>query len=244
MELLAAVGLSLVGSGGGVLIASPLLLLDHRTRLQLVPGLISYSVGTLLGVALLALVPEALESLPAPAALGALLAGILGFFMLEKLVIWRHCHTTDCEAHDSSAALILIGGGLHNFTDGAIVGAAVLTSMPLGITTALAVAAHQIPQEVGDYAILLDAGYSRMRAFVMNTLSASTCALGAVAVYAATSWTPTALPYVLAFAAGSFLYVAMSDLIPGLHRDTIDVGAVRQVALIAAGVGTIVAVTG
>jgi len=239
VELLAAVGLSLVGSGGGVLIASPLLLLGQRTRLQLVPGLISYAVGTLLGVSLLALVPEALESLPAPAALGALLAGILGFFMLEKLVIWRHCHTADCEAHDSSAALILIGGGLHNFTDGAIVGAAVLTSLPLGITTALAVAAHQIPQEVGDFAILLDAGYSRVRAFVMNALSASTCALGAVAVWAAASWTPDALPYVLAFAAGSFLYVAMSDLIPGLHRDAIDVGAVRQVVLIAAGVGTI-----
>ena len=240
MELLAAVGLSLVGSGGGVLIASPLLLLDDSVRLRVVPGLISYAVGTLLGVALLALVPEALEGLPAPAALGALLAGILSFFMLEKLVIWRHCHTADCEAHDSSAALILIGGGLHNFTDGAIVGAAVLTSLPLGITTALAVAAHQIPQEVGDYAILLDAGYTRRRAFVMNTLSASTCALGAVAVYAAASWTPTALPYVLAFAAGSFLYVAMSDLIPGLHRQTIDVGAIRQVLLIAAGVGTIV----
>ena len=102
VELLAAIGLSLVGSGGGVLIASPLLLLRRQTRLQLVPGLISYAVGTLLGVALLALVPEALESLPAPAALGALLAGILGFFMLEKLVIWRHCHTADCEAHDSS----------------------------------------------------------------------------------------------------------------------------------------------
>ena len=240
MELLAAVGLSLVGSGGGVLIASPLLLLDDSVRLRIVPGLISYAVGTLLGVALLALVPEALEALPAPAALGALLAGILGFFMLEKLVIWRHCHTADCDAHDSSAALILIGGGLHNFTDGAIVGAAVLTSLPLGITTALAVAAHQIPQEVGDYAILLDAGYSRRRAFAMNALSASTCALGAVAVYAAASWTPTALPYVLAVAAGSFLYVAMSDLIPGLHRDAIDVGAIRQVLLIAAGVGTIV----
>ena len=240
MELLAAVGLSLVGSGGGVLIASPLLLLDDSVRLRIVPGLISYAVGTLLGVALLALVPEALEALPAPAALGALLAGILGFFMLEKLVIWRHCHTADCDAHDSSAALILIGGGLHNFTDGAIVGAAVLTSLPLGITTALAVAAHQIPQEVGDYAILLDAGYSRRRAFAMNALSASTCALGAVAVYAAASWAPTALPYVLAVAAGSFLYVAMSDLIPGLHRDAIDVGAIRQVLLIAAGVGTIV----
>ena len=240
MELLAAVGLSLVGSGGGVLIASPLLLLDDSLRLRIVPGLISYAVGTLLGVALLALVPEALDALPATAALGALLAGIVGFFMLEKLVIWRHCHTAGCDAHDSSAALILIGGSLHNFTDGAIVGAAVLTSLPLGITTALAVAAHQIPQEVGDYAILLDAGYSRRQAFVMNTLSASTCALGAVAVYAAASWTPTALPYVLAFAAGSFLYVAMSDLIPGLHREAIDVGAIRQVLLIAAGVATIV----
>ncbi|HJN42932.1 MAG: ZIP family metal transporter [Vicinamibacterales bacterium] len=239
MELLAAVGLSLVGSGSGVLIASPLLLLGQRTRLQLVPGLISYAVGTLLGVALLALVPEALESLEAPVALGALLAGILGFFMLEKLVIWRHCHTEDCEAHDTSAALILIGSGLHNFTDGAIVGAAVLTSLPLGITTALAVAAHQIPQEVGDFAILLDAGYSRTRAFVLNALSASTCVLGAIAVYGAASWTPTALPYVLAVAAGSFLYVAMSDLIPGLHREAIDQGAVRQVILIAAGVGTI-----
>ena len=229
-----------------MLIASPLLLLGDHVRLQLVPWLISYAVGTLLGVALLALVPQALESLPAPDALGALLAGILGFFMLEKLVIWRHCHTADCDAHDSSAALILIGGSLHNFTDGAIVGAAVLTSLPLGITTALAVAAHQIPQEVGDYAILLDAGYSRIRAFVMNTLSAMTCALGAVAVYTAARWIPTALPYVLAFAAGSFLYVAMSDLIPGLHRPSHDstgshdVGAVRQVVLIAAGIGTIV----
>ena len=223
-----------------MLIASPLLLLDDAVRLRIVPGLISYAVGTLLGVALLALVPEALEALPAPAALGALLAGILAFFMLEKLVIWRHCHTAGCDAHDSSAALILIGGGLHNFTDGAIVGAAVLTSLPLGITTVLAVAAHQIPQEVGDFAILLDAGYSRRRAFVMNTLSASTCALGAVAVYAAASWTPAALPYLLAFAAGSFLYVAMSDLIPGLHSDAIDVGAIRQVLLIAVGVGTIV----
>ncbi|MDP6580634.1 MAG: ZIP family metal transporter [Vicinamibacterales bacterium] len=239
MELLAAVGLSLVGSGSGVLIASPLLLLGQRTRLQLVPGLISYAVGTLLGVALLALVPEALESLESPEALGALLAGILGFFMLEKLVIWRHCHTADCEAHDTSAALLLIGGGLHNFTDGAIVGAAVLTSLPLGLTTALAVAAHQIPQEVGDFAILLDAGYSRTRAFVLNALSASTCAIGAIAVYGAASWTPTALPYVLAVAAGSFLYVAMSDLIPGLHREAVDQGAVHQVVLIAAGVATI-----
>ncbi len=240
MELLTAVGFSLVGSGGGVLLASPLLLLRRSTRLQIVPDLISYAVGTLLGVALLKLVPEALELLQAPAALGALLAGILTFFMLEKLVLWRHCHTADCNAHETSATLILIGGGLHNFTDGAIIGAAVLTSLPLGLTTAVAVAAHQIPQEVGDFAILLEAGYSRSRAFVLNAVSASTCVFGVGAVYLATGAAPNALPYVLAFAAGSFLYVAMSDLIPGLHREAVDVGAVRQVVMIALGVGTIV----
>ncbi len=240
VDLLAAIGLSLVGSGGGVLLASPLLLLGRTTRVRVVPDLISYAVGTLLGVALLKLVPEALESVPAAAALGALLAGILTFFMLEKLVLWRHCHTDDCHAHETSATLILIGGGLHTFTDGAIVGAAVLTSLPLGLTTAVAVAAHQIPQEVGDFAILLDAGYSRSRAFVLNALSASTCMAGAVAVYVAASAAPNALPYVLAFAAGSFLYVAMSDLIPGLHREAVDVGAGRQVLMIALGVGTIV----
>jgi zinc and cadmium transporter len=240
VELLTAVGFSLVGSGGGVLLASPLLLLRRSTRLQIVPDLISYAVGTLLGVALLKLVPEALELLQAPAALGALLAGILTFFMLEKLVLWRHCHTADCDAHETSATLILIGGGLHNFTDGAIIGAAVLTSLPLGLTTAVAVAAHQIPQEVGDFAILLEAGYSRSRAFVLNAVSASTCVFGVGAVYLATGAAPNALPYVLAFAAGSFLYVAMSDLIPGLHREAVDVGAVRQVVMIALGVGTIV----
>jgi zinc and cadmium transporter len=240
VDLLAAIGFSLVGSGGGVLLASPLLLLRRDTRLQVVPDLISYAVGALLGVALLKLVPEALESVEASTALGALLAGILTFFMLEKLVLWRHCHTADCNAHETSATLILIGGGLHNFTDGAIVGAAVLTSLPLGLTTALAVAAHQVPQEVGDFAILLDAGYSRSRAFVLNAVSASTCMLGAVAVYLAAGAAPSALPSVLAFAAGSFLYVAMSDLIPGLHRETADVGAVRQVVMIALGVGTIV----
>ena len=240
VELFAAVSLSLVGSGSGVLVASSLLLLSNHTRLQLVPGLISYAVGTLLAVSLLGLVPQALESLQAPRVFGALLAGILGFFMLEKLVIWRHCHTSDCTAHDGSAPIVLLGGSLHNFTDGAIVGAAALTSLPLGVNTALAVAAHQIPQEVSDYAILLNAGYSRTRALVMNALSASTCMAGALTVYATSGVAPIALPYVLAFAAGSFLYVAMSDLIPGLHRDTVDVGAIRQMILIVAGIGTII----
>ena len=229
-----------MGSLGGLIVASLLLLLRDSIRQHLVPVLISYAVGTLLGVALLALLPEALSGLDAPTVLGTLLAGILGFFMLEKLVIWRHCHTSDCDVHDASAPLILIGGAVHNFADGCIIGAAVLSSVPLGLSTALAVAAHQVPQEVGDFAILLGAGYTRRQALVANTLAATTGIVGAVVIYLAAAWIPRTLPYILAFAAGNFLYVAMSDLIPGLHRGAVDLGAIRQVVLIAAGVATVV----
>lgn len=240
--LAAAVGLSVVGSLGGLLLAAILLLFLGRARLPPVPGLISYAVGTLLGVALLALVPEALDLAQNPrAVLGTLLAGILGFFMLEKLVLWRHCHTDDCEWHNSSASLVLIGGAFHNFADGAIIGAAVLTSLPLGVSTTLAVAAHQVPQEVGDFAVLLGAGYSRRRALTLNSISALAGIVGAVAMYTAADRLPAALPYVLALAAGSFLYVAMADLIPDLHRGQINIGSIRQVLLIGAGVMTILA---
>ena len=240
--LAAAVGLSVVGSLGGLAVASLLLLLPASTRTTLVPGLISYAVGTLLGVALLAVLPEALDGLEARAVFGTLLASILGFFMLEKLVLWRHCHADDCDVHDlnarQSATLILVGGAFHNLADGAIIGAATVSSIPLGVTTALAVAAHQVPQEVGEFAILLGAGYSRRRALLMNALSATAGVLGAVVIFGATSLSPNAVSYVLALAAGNFLYVAMADLIPGLHRGAIDIGAIRQVVLIAAGIGT------
>lgn len=240
--LLTAVGLSLVGSMGGLLIASALLPLSSASRNRIVPWLLSYAVGTLLGVALLALMPEALGQLAPAPVFGALLTGILALFIIEKFVLWRHCHTEDCDVHDSSATLILIGGALHNLADGAIIAAAVLVSVPLGISTALAVAAHQIPQEVGDFAILLNAGYSRRRALWLNAFSASSAVGGAIVVYAATETLPHTLPYLLALAAGSFLYVAMSDLIPGLHKgETIGTGAVRQILLIVAGVGTILA---
>lgn len=240
--LAAAVGLSVVGSLGGLAVASLLLLLPASTRTTLVPGLISYAVGTLLGVALLAVLPEALDGLEARAVFGTLLASILGFFVLEKLVLWRHCHADDCDVHDlnarQSATLILVGGAFHNLADGAIIGAATVSSIPLGVTTALAVAAHQVPQEIGEFAILLGAGYSRRRALLMNALSAMAGVLGAVVIFGATSLSPNAVSYVLALAAGNFLYVAMADLIPGLHRGTIDIGAIRQVVLIAAGIGT------
>jgi zinc and cadmium transporter len=238
-----AVGLSVLGSFGGLLAASVFLLLGDGLRLKVVPWAISYAVGTLLGVSLLALLPQTLDTLSADAALGTLLGGVLSFFLLEKLVLWRHCHDTrDCEVHTSSAAsLVIVGDAFHSFVDGAVIAAAVLTSIPLGITTALAVAAHEIPQEVGDVAILLRAGFSRGRAFTLNLLSGIGGILGAIGMMAASHSMPYVLPYVLAFAAGSFLYVAMSDLIPDLHRGGIEGGPVRQLLLIGAGILTIVA---
>jgi zinc and cadmium transporter len=236
-----AVGLSILGSFGGLLTASTFLLLGDGLRVKLVPWLISYAVGTLLGVALLALLPEALAGLEAKKAMPTLLAGILAFFLLEKLVLWRHCHDAhECEVHTSSTAtLVIVGDAFHTFVDGAVIAAAVVTSVPLGITTALAVATHEIPQEVGDVAILLRAGYSRLRAFTVNLLSGLGGILGAMAMIYAAEALPHALPYVLAFAAGNFLYVAMADLIPDLHRGGLEGGPVRQLLLIGVGVFTI-----
>ncbi|MDQ3213301.1 MAG: ZIP family metal transporter [Acidobacteriota bacterium] len=238
-----AVGLSVLGSFGGLLAASVFLLLGDGLRLKVVPWAISYAVGTLLGVSLLALLPQTLERLSADAALGTLLCGVLSFFLLEKLVLWRHCHDThDCEVHTSSAAsLVIVGDAFHSFVDGAVIAAAVLTSIPLGVTTALAVATHEIPQEVGDVAILLRAGFSRGRAFTLNLLSGIGGILGAIGMMAASHSMPYLLPYVLAFAAGSFLYVAMSDLIPDLHRGGVEGGPLRQLFLIGAGILTIIA---
>lgn len=237
----AAVGLSALGSLGGLLTASIFLLLGDAVRIRLVPWLISYAVGTLLGVSLLALLPEALEHVAPTRALATLLAGVVSFFLLEKLVLWRHCHDEqECEVHTSSAAsLVIVGDAFHTFVDGALIAAAVATSIPLGITTALAVVAHEIPQEVGDVAILLHAGYSRRRAFTLNLLSGAGGILGAISMLAASQAVPGALPYVLSFAAGSFLYVAMADLIPDLHRN-VQGGSVRQLLLMAAGIVTIV----
>lgn len=238
--VLTAVGLTLLGSLGGLLLASTLLLFNNRARVTLVAWLVSYAVGTLLGVALLELVPQALETLAANRVLGTLLAGILLFFVLEKLVIWRHCHTEECIAHSTVAPLVLIGDAFHNFVDGAVIAAAVVSSLPLGISTAVAVAAHEIPQELGDFAILLAAGYSRGRALFLNVLSGMAAVGGALLALLALGWIPDLLPYVLSMASASFLYIAMADLIPDLHRGGIDARAIRQIVLVLAGIGTVV----
>src|SRR4051794_1987696 len=212
-----------------MLVASSLLLFTHQARTRLVPWLVSYAVGALLGVALLALLPEALETLAPAQVFGTLLAGILVFFVLEKLVLLRHCHTDECQVHGATAPLVIMGDAFHNFLDGAIVCAAVLTSVPLGVNTAIAVAAHEIPQEVGDVAILLAAGYSRRGALILNVVSGGAGLVGALVTYLAVGVVPGLRPYVLAFSSASLLYIAMSDLIPDLHRGQIDRNAMRQV---------------
>ncbi len=241
MPVLAAVlFLTLLGSLGGLIVASSLLLFNESLRERLVPGLVSYAVGALLGVALLDLLPEALELLDATTAFATLLAGILVFFVLEKIVLLRHCHTDACQVHGATAPLVIVGDAFHNFIDGAIICTAVLSSVPLGINTAIAVAAHEIPQEVGDVAILLGAGYSRRRALVLNVASGASGILGALLAFAAVHVVPAIRPFVLAFSSASLLYIAMSDLIPDLHRGQIDANALRQVVLIAAGIATVV----
>ena len=235
-----AIGLSLLGSLGSVLLAASLLLFKSTLRIKLVPWLVSFAVGTLLGVALLDILPESLETLKPPAVFGTLLGGILAFFIFEKLVLWRHCHADHCEVHAAAAPLILVGDAVHNFIDGAVIAAATAVSVPLGISTALAVAAHEIPQEVGDFAILLSAGYSRMRALWLNLLSGLSAVAGVLVAGLAINTAPAVLPYFLPIAAASFLYVAMSDLIPSLHRGPFERSALRQILVVGAGIAMVV----
>jgi zinc and cadmium transporter len=239
--LLGAVGLSIAGSLGGLFAAALLLLLPGATRARLVPGLVSYAVGTLLGVALMALVPEALASAPPVRVFGTVLAGILLFFVLEKLVLWRHCHSDHCEVHGASASLVLVGGAVHNFVDGAVIGASLLISVPLGVSTAVAIAAHEVPSEIGDFAVLLHAGYSRGKALALNVLCGLASLVGAASAVLLVDVVPNLLPFMLSMAASSFLYVAMSDLIPDLHdRGPSGAAALRQVIFVGAGMATAV----
>jgi len=236
--LFLALGLSVLGGLGGLLVAASVLLINDSARTRIVPELVSYAVGALLGAATLKILPEAVDQIAPGRLFATLLAGVMMFFILEKLVLWRHCHTHDCEVHDGSVVGVIVGDSFHNFVDGAVIATAVMTSVPLGISTAIAVAAHEIPQELGDFAILLHAGYSRGRALLLNVLSGLSSALGAIVAYVAFDFVPMMRPYCLALAAASFLYVAMADLIPGLHRGRTDAASLRQILLIGAGIGT------
>jgi zinc and cadmium transporter len=244
---------------GGVLsviAASLFLLISDEQRHSVLPHGISFATGALLAVAFWGLIPETFaNSVPEDfqKISGVILVGILGFFVLEKFFIWRHCHTETCAAHGddqenhhnnhhqhgsgrSAGKLILIGDGIHNFVDGVLIAAAFLTDTKLGIVTSLAVAAHEIPQEVGDFAILLHSGYSRGKALFWNIIASLSTVVGGVLAYFSLTGMQGYLPYLLALATSSFIYIAVADLIPSLHQKT-DMGtSLQQIAWITAGV--------
>ncbi len=247
----------LIGGVLSVLAASVFLLLPERVRTDLLPHFVSFAIGALLGAALLALLPHALAS-PGVEDLhvitGTVLLGLFGFFLLEKMVLWRHCHHETCEVHapeelhnhshehaqkKAIGTMVLVGDGLHNFVDGVLIAAAFLTDFHLGVVTALAVATHEIPQEVGDFALLLHSGFSRGRAFLYNIISSLTTVLGGLLAFYALQSMEHALPYVLAVAASSFIYIAVADLIPGLHKRLEGKATLQQLLLITAGVSLI-----
>ncbi|HEY4367214.1 MAG TPA: ZIP family metal transporter [Steroidobacteraceae bacterium] len=235
--------------------ASLFLLAPQALRVRVLPHLVSFATGALLAAALLGLLPHAIEGVGVASAhkVGlALLIGLLIFFVLEKLVLWRHCHQEACEGHvppdghghdhrrdAASASLILIGDGFHNVLDGVLIAAAFMTDIHLGIVTSIAVMAHEVPQEVGDLAILLHGGMSRMRAFTLNTLTSLSSVIGGIAAYYFLGQTLQILPYAIAIAASSFLYIAVADLIPGLHRRVDPGSGIKQFVCIVLGVAVI-----
>ena len=244
----ATLGWILAASFAGGTLSAGLAAFSLYLRAAWVPMLVSYAIGALLGAAFLEVIPHAFEKGDPRAAAGAILAGIFAFFVLEKLLLWRHCHTENCEIHDQhaqpqdhgrSGLLIIVGDTMHNFVDGLLIAAAFLQSVELGVIAALAIIAHEIPQEVGDFLILLHSGYTRGRALAMNLLSSTATIFGGLlgyfALQAVARWEQTLLGVV----AASMIYVAVADLIPGLHRRPELRDTAFQTLLIALGIGTI-----
>jgi zinc and cadmium transporter len=241
---------SFVGGAVSVGLAAVSLLL----RATWVPMLVSFAIGALLGAAFLEVIPHAFARGEPHQAASAILGGIFGFFVLEKLLLWRHCHTENCEVHDPhekgsaahdqgrSGMLIIVGDTIHNFVDGLLIAAAFLQSTELGVIAAVAIIAHEIPQEVGDFLILLHSGYTRAKALAMNLLSSLATVLGGLIGYfalrAVAGWEATLLGVVGA----SMIYVAVADLIPGLHRRPELRDTAFQALLIALGIGAIAGV--
>ena len=240
-------GWILAASVAGGMLSVALAAFSLLLRASWVPMLVSYAIGALLGAAFLEVIPHAFEGDPRQAAM-AILGGIFGFFLLEKLLLWRHCHTENCEVHDPHAAshdhgrsalLIIVGDTVHNFVDGVLIAAAFLQSIELGIIAAIAIIAHEIPQEVGDFLILLHSGYSRRKALAVNLLSSIATVFGGLLGYFALQVVTHLEPALLGVVAASMIYVAVADLIPGLHRRPELRDTVSQALLIALGIGTI-----
>lgn len=270
---------SLAGGLASALLAA---LVAWRIQPRLIPLFVSYAVGALLGVVFLDMLPHIFEKAGQSQNMaGWILVGILAFFVLEKLVLWRHNHDHAGQAeaailaiqqaaghdkqHDhtsenehqhvhghahahadsgrtASAWMIIIGDGFHNFTDGFAIAAAFMADVRLGIVTSVAIVAHELPQELGDFLVLIHSGFSRARALFWNVVSSFATLVGALIAYAALTSFEQYAAIFLCFAASSMIYVAIADLIPGLHRRSSLRESLAQIALIALGVFSIAAI--
>jgi zinc and cadmium transporter len=233
---------SLAGGLGAVLLAAIVLAVKPTSMQRALPRLVSFSTGTLMGAALLGMVPHAAESLPVPAVALMMLIGFMLFFVMEKLLVWRHCHKNDCDVHAGSGPLLLFGDAFHNFVDGVVIAGAFLTSVPLGLTATLSTMTHEVPQEMSEYMVYLHAGYSRRWALFLNSATSLMSVVGGILGYFFLLQMQNVGPYLLAFGAAGFLYVALADLIPA-QRSRMSLGlTVLDLLLVVAGIGAISAI--
>lgn len=231
----------LIGSIGSVGLAGALLLLNKNVLEKITTYLLSLAGGTLLGAAFLGMLPKAISyAEDVKTVLTITLLGIVALFMLEKIILWNKCGNKNCERQkDASAQLILIGDAFHNFIDGVIITAAFLSSPSFGWFITFTVLAHEIPQELSDFGILLRNGYSRKKALIYNLLSGSTAIIGGIIAYFALELANAILPFVLSISAASFIYIALADLVPQMHQKTKFADSIIQVILIIIGIAVI-----
>lgn len=205
--------------------------------------LVSFSAGALLGDSFIHLIPQISETTGFGLnAAVSLLAGIMIFFILEKFIQWRHCHVPTSKSHPHPFAYMnLIGDGLHNFIDGMLIAASYIVSIPLGIATTLAVIFHEIPQEIGEFGVLISGGFSRLKALFFNFLSALTAVVGAIVILIIGTRVQGITEFLIPFTAGGFIYIAGSDLIPEMHKENKIGKSLLQLVGLAAGMGIMAA---
>ncbi|MFT3837528.1 MAG: ZIP family metal transporter [Myxococcaceae bacterium] len=236
-------GAAVLAGVGSAVLAGVVLMLPKERRAKALPWLVAFSAGALLGAAFGDLLPQALTGASAKAVSLWVLGGMMAFMLLELLLAHRHghghAHGHEHEEHSALGPLVLFGDALHNFVDGVAIAAAFSVSKEAGIGTAVAVLAHEVPQEVGNVALLLEAGYSPAKAFGFNVLSNSVAVVGALAAGLVLDKIQPVIPYVLAVACAGFIYVAAADLIPGI-REEAKGSRLLQAALLIAGAAAIV----
>ncbi len=214
------------------------LTIKKETLEKIIFSFVSLAAGTLLGDAFIHLIPESFEHFGSASSIAfPILLGIIVFFILEKYIRWHHCHDVDCNMHTKHlASMNLLGDAVHNFIDGMLIAASYLIDIKLGIATTIAVIFHEIPQEIGDFAVLLYSGYSTKKAILYNFLVATIAVIGAISVLTLGQQYQDAAKYLVPFAAGGFLYIAAADLIPELHKERKILKSLIQLILLITGI--------